>query len=895
MRTTLLKTKLYRPLVRPEFVSRPQLMRRLDEGFNGKLTVVSAPAGYGKTTLVSAWAFECKCPVAWFTLDEEDNDPVRFLTYAITAAQTIKPDLGQEILSLLQSAQPPAIINLLPALINQLDDIQMRFILVLDDYHVITSPEIHKAITFIIEHQPPQMHLTITTRIDPPLPLPQLRGRGQLTELRQADLRFSEEETVAFLKQSSSIELPSKDVNTLVNRTEGWIASLQMAALSMRNKKDLSSFIAGFGGSHEYIVDYFASEILNNLPELVRSFLLKTSFLDQLCGPLCDEVTGQTGGQQMLERLQEANLFLVPLDDEHIWYRYHQLFADFLHKNLYQNNRMEVPELHLRASQWFEQNELPHQAAEHAFLASDYPRAARLLEIIADPALGRGEHLWLLKRIEKLPEEQMEGHPRLGVIRASILTSSGTLRQAEAALQKIEAYTSAHPNSMPIQDYVIGRIVALHAMIAIQKGDADSAKQNAQLALEKLSKGTQREAPWRAELLLALGLSNFAMGDLAEARQNMDLAIENAKLGGYPFTFLVVTAYLVDVLWSQGLLQEAVERCQEGLKFIDRHNLGWTPMTGEVLIRWCLLLCERMDLGQAEDFLNRGIELIRRGGVPWALAWADHMKMFYLIAQGDLLAADTAIQEADQLPQLKELPERVVSGISALKVLVWVRLGKLDEAEQHLKKRGIWTGSKIRYPYQREYQSLAALLIAKGDLVNAEPLIESMIDWAEATKQYRVLICARVLQSLACAAQKDLKKALQSLGLAMDLAEPEGYTQAILEVGRPIIPLLYEAVQKGVHPGFATRLIEGFKETGLNPLVTTSTQKRHPDILNPLRVREIEVLKLVADGQTNKEIANKLHISLRTVKFHMTSIFSKLGVDSRLQAVAKAKSLGILQ
>jgi LuxR family maltose regulon positive regulatory protein len=452
MRTTLLKTKLYRPLVRPEFVSRPQLMRRLDEGFNGKLTVVSAPAGYGKTTLVSAWAFECKCPVAWFTLDEEDNDPVRFLTYAITAAQTIKPDLGQEILSLLQSAQPPAIINLLPALINQLDDIQMRFILVLDDYHVITSPEIHKAITFIIEHQPPQMHLTITTRIDPPLPLPQLRGRGQLTELRQADLRFSEEETVAFLKQSSSIELPSKDVNTLVNRTEGWIASLQMAALSMRNKKDLSSFIAGFGGSHEYIVDYFASEILNNLPELVRSFLLKTSFLDQLCGPLCDEVTGQTGGQQMLERLQEANLFLVPLDDEHIWYRYHQLFADFLHKNLYQNNRMEVPELHLRASQWFEQNELPHQAAEHAFLASDYPRAARLLEIIADPALGRGEHLWLLKRIEKLPEEQMEGHPRLGVIRASILTSSGTLRQAEAALQKIEAYTSAHPNSIPIQD-----------------------------------------------------------------------------------------------------------------------------------------------------------------------------------------------------------------------------------------------------------------------------------------------------------------------------------------------------------------------------------------------------------------------------------------------------------
>jgi LuxR family transcriptional regulator, maltose regulon positive regulatory protein len=894
MRTTLLKTKLYRPLVRPELVSRPYLMRRLDEGFNSKLTVVSAPAGYGKTTLVSAWAFECKYPVAWLTLDKEDNDPVRFLTYVITAAQTIKPGLGQEILSVIQSAQPPAIINLLPALINQIDDVQMRFVLVLDDYHVIASPEIHEAITFIIDHQPPQMYLLLTTRIDPPLPLPQLRGRGQLTELRQADLRFSEEETVAFLKQGSGIELTSRDVNMLVNRTEGWIAGLQMAALSMRNKKDISRFIEGFGGSHEYIVDYFDSEVLNNLPEPVRSFLLKTSFLDQLCGPLCDKVSGQIGSQQMLERLQEANLFLVPLDDEHIWYRYHQLFADLLQKTLKQINPMGAPELHLRASQWFEQNEFPHQAIEHAFLADDYPRAARLLEDAAEPALGRGEHLWLLKRIEKLPEEQMEDHLRLSVLRATILTSTGTLQQAEAALQKIEAYTSAHPTSMPIHDYVIGRVVALHAMIAIQRGDVENAKQNAQLALEKLPKGARHEAPWRAELLLALGLSNFAMGDLAEARQNLDMAIEDSKLGGDPYTFLFVTAYLVDVLWSQGLLKEAVERCQEGLKFIDEHNLAWTPISGEVLIRWCLLLCEVFDLSQAEDFLNRGIELIRRGGVPWALAWAYHMKMFYLIAQGDLLAADTAGQEADQLPQLTELPARVLSGISALKVLICVRLGKLDEAEQHLKKRGIWTGSKIRYPYHREFQSLAALLIAKGDLVNAETLIESMIDWAEATKQYRTLICARVLQSLACAAQKDMQKALQSLGLAMDLAEPEGYFQTILEVGRPIIPLLYEAVQKGLHPGFSTRLLTGFKETRPNPLVTSDTQKRQSDILTPLRVREIEVLKLVAGGQTNKEIANKLHISLRTVKFHMTCIFTKLGVDNRVQAVAKAKILGIL-
>jgi len=380
-------------------------------------------------------------------------------------------------------------------MINQLDDIQVRFVLVLDDYHDITSPEIHKAITFIIDHQPPLMHLLLTTRIDPPLPLPQLRGRGQLTELRQADLRFSEEETIAFLKQGSGIELPSSDVNVLVNRTEGWIASLQMAALSLRNKKDISSFIAGFGGSHEYIVDYFASEILNNLPELARLFLLKTSFLDQLCGSLCDEVTGQTGGQQMLERLQEANLFLIPLDDEHTWYRYHQLFADYLHKSLKQNNRKEVPELHLRASQWFEQNELPHQAVEHAFLASDYPRAARLLEEVAEHVLGRGEHIWLLKWIEKLPEDQMEAHLRLSILRAVIYTSTGYVQGAERALQRIEAHLQSQAVNPPAQDYVSGRVAALRAMIAIQRGDVDNAKLNAQMALDKLPKGTRQDAP----------------------------------------------------------------------------------------------------------------------------------------------------------------------------------------------------------------------------------------------------------------------------------------------------------------------------------------------------------------------------------------------------------------
>jgi LuxR family maltose regulon positive regulatory protein len=895
MNSTLLKTKLYRPPIRPEVVSRPNLMRRLDEGINDKLTVVSAPAGYGKTTLVSAWCSECQVPVAWLSLEGEDNDLPRFLSYVITALRTIKADLGQEILSVLQSARPPAVLNLLPVLVNQLDDIQTRFVLVLDDYHVIISEEIHEAINFIIDHQPPQMHLLLTTRVDPPLPLARLRGRGQLTELRQDDLRFSEEETVAFLKRGSGIELTAGDVEILLSRTEGWIAGLQMAALSMRNKSDIPSFIEGFGGSHDYIVDYFTSEILNNLPELTRSFLLKTSFLDQLCGSLCDEVTWLSGGQQTLQRLQEENLFLVPLDDDHIWYRYHQLFADLLHKSLKNQYSSEVPELHLRASRWFEKNAYPHQAVEHAFLAEDSSRAADLLEAIAESTLGQGEHLWFLNEIEKLPQDQMELHLRLSVLRAAIFTSIGSLQRAENALRKIELHLSTHPESKAIEEYAIRRVAALRAMIAIQRGDAVSAKREAQLALEMLPEGKEQEVTWHAELLLTLSLSNFALGDLDEARQNLDRAIEQARLAGDPYTFLIVTAYLVDVLCSQGLLKEAAERCQAGLEFITKHRLDWAPVSGEMFIRWGLLLCERRDLAQAGDFLDRGMDLIRSGGVPWALAWAYHMKIFYLIAQGDLMAAEATVREADQILQLSELPARVVSGISALKTLVWIRLGKLDEAEHHLKKRGIWIDSPIRYPFHREYQSLITLLIAKDDLASTEGLLENLVTWAETAKQFRSLIGARVLQALVYSGRRDMGRALQYLSMAMDLAKPEGYLQAILEVGRPIIPLLYAANQKGMHPGFTTRLLEGFIEINPDQWATPHEQNRQPEILAALRPREIEVLRLVAEGQTNKEIALKLSISLRTVKFHMTSILTKLGVDNRMQAVTKAKSLGIIQ
>jgi LuxR family maltose regulon positive regulatory protein len=378
------------------------------------------------------------------------------------------------------------------------------------------------------------------------------------------------------------------------------------------------------------------------------------------------------------------------------------------------------------------------------------------------------------------------------------------------------------------------------------------------------------------------------------ARQNLARTIEEAKMAGGPFAFLKMTKSLVEAFWAQGYLKEAIEVCREGLKFIDQNRLRDAPISGEVLLAWCFLLCERYDLSQAEEYLIQGTKLAHEGNVAWVRAWAFYVKLRYLIAQEDLLAADQAAEEADSLFQLSELPVWVVTGISALTTLIWVRLGKLDQAEKHLQKRGIWTESQIRFSYEGEFLSLAALLIAKGDFKTAGGLLDRITAWAEETKQVRTLICAWMLRSMVFTGQKENQKALQSMARAMELAEPEGYLLTILELGVGIGPVLYEAIQRRIHPEYATRLLECIKETHPHPIMGPDMQKGQTRILTALSERELEVLRMVAQGQTNKEIASKLHLSLRTVKFHMTSVFTKLEVENRVQAVARAKLLGIL-
>ncbi len=481
MPVPLLATKLYIPPPGKILVDRPRLVKRLDECLHTscRMALVAAPAGFGKTTLLSTWANGCEQPVSWLTLDDGDNDPLRFLAYLIAAAAKIEANSGQDNLGAIQSPQHPALAELLPVLANQFNAIPRPFILILDDYHLITSPEIHKALTFLIEHQPPQMHLVIASRKDPPLPIPLLRARGQLIELRQADLRFTTEEATAFLKLGTGVALSGEDVASLASRTEGWAAGLQMAAISIRGKEDASRLIASFSGGHEYIVDYFAAEVLAQQPEPLRTFLLQTSILEQLSGPLCDAVTGQTGGQQTLELLQQANLFIVGLDSDRCWYRYHHLFRDLLSKQLRQEMPEVISELHLRASRWFEQSGLVEGAIDHALAVEDFDRAESLIgQALADSFWKRGESITILRWLEALPDERVCSQPYLCAYHALALFLAGQRDKAEARLHAaerlLEGDTSSGGSSLFDVDCraeQMGMIAAVRAYIAYFRGD----------------------------------------------------------------------------------------------------------------------------------------------------------------------------------------------------------------------------------------------------------------------------------------------------------------------------------------------------------------------------------------------------------------------------------------
>ncbi len=906
--TSILITKLYIPPPRPDTVFRPRLIERLNEGLQRKLTLISAPAGFGKTTLISAWIADCEqrdpqVRAAWLSLEERDSDLRRFLTYFITALQTLAPLIGAELLPLLRESQLPPTETLLTAILNDSLHIKDRFILILDDYHLVDARPIDDALTFLIEHLPPHMHLIITTREDPDLPLARLRARGQLTEVRAKDLRFTPEEAADFLNQSMGLSLSAHDITALEDRTEGWIAGLQLAALSLQGNHDIPGFIHTFAGDHRYIVDYLVEEVLTRQPEPVRRFLLQTAILDRFNASLCNALTGQTDGNEQLEALERGNFLIVPLDDRRQWYRYHHLFADVLSAHLLTEQPDQVTMLHQRASTWYEQNDLLADAIRHALLAEDFQRAATLIER-AVPAMRRSrQEATLLGWLQALPDEIFHSRPVLSIHYAGTLMQIGRFDGVEARLRHTEqwlsqiAETSEHPDSAAAAMVVVdqseflrlpGSIAMYRAALALIRGSVFDTMKYARQTLELVP---EDEHLLRGGATSLLALAYWTNGELEEARRCYSEGIPRLQKAGYFSDAIGCAIALADILIVQGHLREAMNIYEREVQLAMQS----TPVmrgAADMHVGLSQLHCQRGDATAARQQLLHSQELGEFGGLPqnayrWRVALARILE-----TEGDLNGALDLLNEAEHVFVSDFSPN--VQPIPAVKARVWITQGRLGEALAWVQQQGLSAEDDLSYLREYEHITLARVLLGQYKSDRAERshlqvtrLLERLLSAAEAGGRTRSVIELLILQALALQLSGDITAALMPLKRALILAEPEGYIRLFVNEGPPMTILLEEAAKQRIAPNYVQQLLRAAGRAAESTPVQTS-------LTEALSERELEVLRLLASDLSGPEIARELVVSLNTLRTHTKNIFTKLGVNNRRAAVHRADDLDLI-
>ncbi|UCG26275.1 MAG: helix-turn-helix transcriptional regulator [Chloroflexota bacterium] len=956
----LLQTKLFIPPVRPNLVPRPRLIERLNQGLQlgHRLSLISAPAGFGKTTLAAEWLSgltqtdaitrspahphtptplhpNTRSHTAWLSLDERDNDLTRFLAYFVAALQTIKAGIGEGVLGMVQSPQPPPTDSVLTALLNDIVAIPEDFVLVLDDYHLIESrpvgastsgdtlSNVDETLAFLLEHQPPRMHLVIATREDPNLPLARLRVRGQLTELRAADLRFTSAEAAGFLNRAMGLDLSAEEIAALETRTEGWIAGLQMAALSMQGRDDTAAFIQAFAGSHHFVFDYLVGEVLGRQPEHVRSFLLQTSILDRLSGPLCDAVrfgfaksvssssrtalAGQQDGAGTLGALERDNLFVVPLDDKRQWYRYHHLFADVLQARLLEEMPDQVSTLHGRASEWYEQNGSPADSIRHALAARDFERAAGLVEL-AWPEMDWSfqSDAWL-GWVKALPDDLVRARPVLSVGYAWALLNIGQLEAGEARLRDAERWLEAtedmaeRPEARPAGMIVVDEeqfrslpasIASAHVYYAQALGDAAGTVMYARQALDLLPEGDHQE---RGRVAVLLGLAYWARGSLEEAHQSFADAMADFQLAGNIVYAISFTFILADIRLVQGRLREAISTYERSLRLAADQGEPELQGAAYQYLGLSELHRELGDLDAARQYMLRSEELGDQSEVyryRWCRAQAQ-----ITTAQGDLDDALNLLDEAERSFDYRN-PIPDVRPTAALKTRVWIAQGRLTEAMGWAHERGLSVDEDLSYLREFEHATLARLLIAQYRSERIERaihdgigLLERLLKAAEEGGRIGSFIEILLLQALAYHALSDIPRALDALERALTLAEPEGYVQIFVEEGQPMVELLrkMKSEAEGMKE-YAQKLLDAYaKQKEIHP----SSFIPHPS-LDPLSQRELEVLRLLETELTGPEIARELTISLNTMRTHTKNIYGKLGVNNRRAAVRRAVELRLL-
>ena len=913
MTETILATKLYIPRSRPTLVQRPRLIKKLNKCVQCKLVLISAPAGFGKTTLVTEWldklgmddidAGQTGHRFAWLSLDEDDNNPPRFLTYFLSALNRLEgmqSPIGKRLLDQLQSQQPPSVESALTALINEIVASPHRIVFVLDDYHLIEAQPIHDALIFLLEHLPHNFHLVITTREDPPFPLARLHARNDLVELRASDLRFTQAEAAEFLYQVMGLRLSEEDITALENRTEGWIAGLQLAALSMQGRADTAGFIKAFTGSHRLVLDYLIEEVLEQQRDDIRAFLLNTAILDKMNASLCDAVTGQQNSQEILEMLERANLFITPLDEARRWYRYHQLFKDVLLVQLMKQPRDKVADLHRRASAWFEQRKLPSEAIRHALANREFIHAADMAEL-AWPAWKEGYYAiaWL-GWVKDLPEELVRSRPVLSAAFAMAFLNAGNLEEAETHLVSAEAWMDKNADRKIEQlkesqvfvdeDQFLSlpaTLASTRAYLAMASGNIPDVIKYAGRTLELLPEDDRYN---RSAITALLGLANWASGDLEKSYQSFSVGVFASDHDQIKGTFA-----LADIMMTLGYLQEALYTYEVALQlakdFPEPNPIG----TEDVYSGMSLVHYELGDLDAAEQDLAMSKKLGDQVELPdWQYRW--HIARAILDqGQGNLDDALDHLQEAERVFVRTPLP--VVRPIAAMQARVWIRQGRLARAQTWARERGLAVDDELTFLREFEHITLVRILIAqykKGKSDNAikqaAVLLRRLLHAADNGKRMGTVIEILVLLAVAYQSQGDTPTALKYLERAVRLAEPEGYLRVFVDEGAPLVSLLQKLpAEHETLKAYIRKLLDAF------PTVEAQAPPSPAQpLIEPLSERELEVLHLIARGLTNHEVGASLFLSLNTVKVHTRNIYSKLDVNNRTQAVARARDLGLL-
>jgi LuxR family maltose regulon positive regulatory protein len=889
----LLTTKLAMPHGRQALVARPRLLARLDAGLAAALILVAAPPGFGKSTLVAEWARRGGRPVAWLSLDAADNDPARFARYLVAAIEAAQPGIAAGAHAALQAARDAPLDAVLAALIDALATLPRDLVLVLDDYHAIEARPIHGALATLVANRPSRAHLVIATRADPPLPLARLRARGELVELRAADLRFTPEEAAEFLNQSMGLRLSAAQVAALEERAEGWIAGLQLAALSLRGRDDPAAFIAAFSGTHRHILDYLAEEVLDRQAEDDRRFLLQTSVLERLTADLCAALTGRAESQLVLERLDRENLFLIPLDDERRWYRYHHLFADVLRNHLRRASPALVPDLHRRAAAWYEGHGLPFEAVEHALAGGDSDRAADLVERLVPALWARREPVTLRRWLDALSDDLVRARPRLAMAAAEsrLLRGRGTLAEPylDAAERLLRQESLGEQRGDDPAD--LAGIAAMRSLAAILREDVQGSVALAREALDTLPPSHRL----RGLALFSLGAAHWLEGDIAAADRALASAAEDAIALGHPYMAQLSLVYLAETRLLAGRLPDAVALYERSLA-LTPVPAGRPDVNGPY-VGLGAILYERNDLAGADTSLRRGIDLAEQEGnhlvIIAGLLFLAHVQQAQGVAEGASRAMDRAMALAAEHGFARLW---IAPSVRAHEVRLWLRQGRVGDA-------GHWARTLHDRPAEtpvpgliREAEQLAVarVLLAQGQPPAARDLLAGLIEAAARAGRARSEMEARTLQALALQALGRPEEAAQALGRALILATPGGFVRTFLDEVPAITPLLRAAARDGAAGEYAHRLLGALAPRTEGGTATVPASRSTQPLPEPLTERELAVLRLAAEGATNQEIADRAFIAVNTVKKHLKNVFAKLEASSRTEAVARARDLGLL-